>query len=252
MNQDGTRGWSFDLNSDPTADPFNQFRANRRLIGGCAECGRAFERVDVRDEPFLDVMGIRIISTRAEEARKRAAWERDKSAAFLRYHSLVDERGLCPGRGDHTGALLPDFRYCLYPSFAHFSLSTRVFTTEPRRANESLLGSFVPDPSGRYDWRFMVGTSHTQWVFNGDLWPILRGKVRIALQRHNLIEDEMGWFDDPLGRAPRRFFSGVEWTRWESDGTRAWASGSAPGVSIALDEFEAMLDHFLTFDPESN
>ena len=177
---------------------------------------------------------------------------RERDEALGRYHELVRSNGSCVGLGDHTGELLPDFRSCLYPAQSHYSPRTRLFSPEPRRANESWLGHFVPDPSGRHDWRFSTGSSLTQWVFDGDLWPVLRGKIRIAFQRHNVTEDEMGWYDDPLGRATRRFFSGVEWTRWESDGTRAWASGSAPGVSIALDEFEAMLDHFLTFDPESN
>ena len=199
---------------------------------------------------FVDVVGIRIMPSDDELERSRVAWERERDEALRRYHELVRSNGSCVGLGDHTGELLPDFRSCLYPAQSHYSPQFRVFAPEPRRADESWLGSFVPDPSGRHDWRFATGSSLTQWVFDGDLWPVLQGKIRIAFQRHNVTEDEMGWYDDPLGRAAQRFFSGVEWTRWESDGTRAWPSGSAPENAIAIDEFAADLHLFLTYDPE--
>src|SRR5690554_5958653 len=42
-----------------------------------------------------------------------------------------------------------------------------------------------------------------------------------------------GWYADPDGRVPSRWWDGVWWTAWESDGDRQWV-GSHPGPARRL------------------
>ena len=91
------------------------------------------------------------------------------------------------------------------------------------------------------------------WVADGDR--------PVALDDENVREDRMGWYDDPCGVGRKRFFTGVDWTHWVSDGTvaRATATPLGPlhtasgpfddelglGASTDLQSFDFEVDDYL-------
>lgn len=199
-------GWSFDLSDEPHVDPFGGVHRTRHHIGQCAECGRAFEWLEPSSF-FGDIMGICVPPTRSEMRRRRAEWRRAVNEARGRFDRLLAERGSCLGRGEHSGARLPDHTGCWYPG------------DDPRCPT-------FPDlvPGGLVS---ILGSMKPKWSASNAVMP-------------------MGWYDDPLDVAPKRWFSGIEFTRWVSDGTSVSTSGGTRDRRVlSPSEFDGMIDRFL-------
>jgi hypothetical protein len=228
-----TSHWGpIDLEHDIADDPFANWGRAELWSGVCGTCFRVYRYEVPRSVEFQFVNGIWMRPTHREVREWRA--ERARQVADLSQHEKA--MGLCAFHGDHTGARFADLVDCQFPVTWRPGVvsplppdSLLSVLDFPRRGPlPSGTGEFLPDPSGRYRWRCRAGKAWTQWVSFAEHPGETVDELKAGVDDDRIVEDKMGWFDDPASQAPQRFFTGVEWTRWLTDGDRAWCQEGDP------------------------